>query len=230
MPIIPKLRLDKKILSKLFSLDDPDTYEMALASYLHWNPFVRYIVAWRMQIALRFLGRYEEKKVLDYGCGLGILFLQLTAREGLLYGTDLNIKPASELLAAHGRSDISLFPVAELEQIIDDHIFDVIISLEVLEHVDDLPQTVLLMKNKLKEEGRLIISGPTENRFYGMLRNIAGFTGEYHHRDIYQIVDEIENLGFRITKKRIIPLPKPFDVFAIYEFVRVDTNSRQLDR
>ncbi len=45
MPIIPKLRLDKKILSKLFSLDDPDTYEMALASYLHWNPFVRYIVA-----------------------------------------------------------------------------------------------------------------------------------------------------------------------------------------
>ena len=100
MPIIPKINLNKEVLSELFSLDDPDTYEMALGSYMHWNPFVRFIVAWRMQIALRFLGNYEGKKILDYGCGMGVLFLQLTAKRAQLFGADINIQPASELLAA----------------------------------------------------------------------------------------------------------------------------------
>ena len=221
MPIIPKININKEILSSLFSLDDPDTYEMALASYLHWNPFVRFIVAWRMQIALRFLGSLEGKKILDYGCGLGVFFLQLSPSNDQLFGTDINIRPASELLAAYDRSDVNLFPVPDMEETVEDHTFDAIISLEVLEHVDDLPQTILLIKSKLKENGQLIISGPTENRFYAVLRKIAGFTGEYHHRDIYQIVDEINKLGFGITKKRIIPLPKPFDVFAIYEFKQI---------
>lgn len=225
MHFLPKLIFDKEILSNLFSLDDPDTYEMALASYLHKNPFVRFIVAWRMQIALSYLDRSEENKLLDYGCGLGILFLQLSPSKGQLFGTDLDIVPASKMLVAHGRSDVSLFPVTDLEQSIDDHTFDTIISLEVLEHVDDVKQTILLIKSKLKREGQLIVSGPTENKFYGMLRKIAGFSGEYHHRDIYQIVDDITNTGFRIHKKRIIPLPKPFDVFAIYEFVQDDTYS-----
>mgnify|MGYP001145681696 CR=1 FL=1 len=219
MQLIPKLNYDQEIISSLFSLDDPETYEMALASYLHWNPLVRFIVAWRMQIALRFLGRYKEKKILDYGCGLGILFLQLQAAEGQLFGTDINIEPASQVLAAHQRSDVQLFPVEDFDTTIADQSFDVIISLEVLEHVDDVKQIVLLMKDKLKRDGRLVISGPTENRFYSLLRKIAGFTGEYHHRDIYEIVDEIINCGFKQTGKRIIPLPKPFDVFAIYEFI-----------
>ena len=113
-----------------------------------------------------------------------------------------------------------------MEQEIEDHAFDAIISLEVLEHVDDLRQTILLIKSKLKENGQLIISGPTENRFYAILRKIAGFTGEYHHRDIYQIVDQIEDLGFGITKQRIIPLPKPFDVFAIYEFKQISRTNQ----
>lgn len=225
MAFIPRLRFNKKILTNLFSLDDPDTYEMALASYLHWNPFVRFIVAWRMQIALRFLGQYKEKKVLDYGCGLGILFLQLTPGEALLYGSDLNIEPASKTLAAHDRLEVQLIPVKDLEHMIDENTFDAILSLEVLEHVDDLRQTILLIKRKLKKDGQLIISGPTENRFYAVLRKIAGFTGEYHHRDIYQIVAEIEELGFICTNKRIIPLPKPFDVFVIYKYIQSDPNS-----
>jgi 2-polyprenyl-3-methyl-5-hydroxy-6-metoxy-1,4-benzoquinol methylase len=223
MSIIPRLKFDEKILSDLFSIDDPDTYEMALASYLHKNPFVRIIVAWRMQIALRFLGNYDDKKILDYGCGLGILFLQFIPSKAMLYGTDINIAPASKTLKAHNRSDIDLLLVRTLENDIESNTFDTIISLEVLEHVDDLRATILLLKDKLKKDGKFIISGPTENRFYGLLRRIAGFTGEYHHRDIYQIVSEIENVGFRITKKRVIPLPKPFDVFIIYELIQEDS-------
>ena len=223
MSLIPRLKFDEKILSDLFSIDDPDTYEMALASYLHKNPFVRIIVAWRMQIALRFLGNYDDKKILDYGCGLGILFLQFIPGKAMLYGTDINIAPASKTLKAHNRSDIDLLLVRTLENNIESNTFDTIISLEVLEHVDDLRATILLLKDKLKKDGKFIISGPTENRFYGLLRRIAGFTGEYHHRDIYQIVSEIESAGFRITKKRVIPLPKPFDVFIIYELIQEDS-------
>ena len=225
MSVIPKLRFDERVISELFSLDDPETYEMALASYLHKNPLVRFIVAWRMQIALRFLGDYRDHRILDYGCGLGILFIQLDPGKAMLYGSDINITPASKTLKAHNRSDIELLLVENLEKNIENDTFDAIISLEVLEHVDDLRSTILLLKNKLKKEGKLIISGPTENKFYGILRKIAGFTGEYHHRDIYQIVAEIEDLGFRIKKKRVIPLPKPFDVFIVYELAQKDNNS-----
>lgn len=222
MSIFPTLNIDKKVLTDLFSPDNLVVYEMALQSYLHKNPFVEWIVAWRMQIALRFLGSLEQKIILDYGCGLGILFLQMQDSLNRLYGTDIDIYPAEKVLAGHQRSDVILFPVQELDQKIDDDFLDVIISLEVLEHVDDLQATVLLLESKLNQNGKLIVSGPTENRFYGMLRKIAGFSGEYHKRDIYQIVDQICAIGFNISRKRTIPLPKPLDVFVIYEFVKTD--------
>ncbi len=216
------LKFDKAILAELFSEEDPVTYEMALGSYLHKNPLVGGIVAWRMKLALGFVGDIQGKRILDYGCGLGILFLQLEEGRNQLYGTDLDVLPAGEVLNVHQRKDVELFPLGNIEEYIPDNSLDVITSLEVLEHVDDLLGTVMILKRKLKQGGKLIISGPTENGFYRLLRRIAGFSGEYHHRNIYQIVDLISEKGFVIDRRRTIPLPGPLDVFAIYRFIKTD--------
>lgn len=215
-----RIIIKKELLRKLFSDDDPVTYEMALQSYLHSNPLVGWIVAWRMNIALDLVGPIQGRSLLDYGCGLGVLLLQFPERSAILFGTDLHVDPAEKVLAGHGRDDVTLFTVSEYDHHIQDNSLDVIVSLEVLEHVDDLMSTVQLLYRSLKPGGRLVVSGPSENKFYGILRKIAGFTGEYHHRNIYDIVDQICKQGFKVNRKKTIPLLAPLDVFAIYEFVK----------
>lgn len=216
---LPRIAFDRNLIKELYSLDDPITYEMALPSYFHWNPLIRLIVAWRMQIALDMMGDLQGKTILDYGCGLGILFLQIEPGISRLLGTDLDILPAQQILAAHGREDVGLFPVERVQQSLPDHSLDVITSLEVLEHVGDLAAVVGLFQQKLVPGGRLVVTGPTENVIYGWLRKVAGFRGDYHQRNIYDIRGEITRGGFSVARQRTIPLPKPFDLFVIYEFV-----------
>lgn len=214
-----KLNFNREILINLRKTDYQATYEMALPSYLHSNPFVRWIVAWRMKTAIRLLEIGTDRKILDYGCGLGILFLQLPEGKNEYFGTDLDIRSADEVLSAHGRDDVNLFLVKDIEKNIKDEALDNIITIEVLEHIEDISDTLRLFKRKLKPGGNLIISGPTENMIYALLRKIANFSGEYHIRNIYDITDIIKDEGFVKVEKVTIPFCKPFDVFVIYKFI-----------
>jgi trans-aconitate methyltransferase len=89
-------------------------------------------------------------------------------------------------------------------------------ALDVLEHVDDLPQTLSQLMNLLEPNGQLLVSGPTENILYRIGRKLAGpeYSGAYHERGIGEIKEELKKIA-RIehiaTLYRPIPL---FEVFA----------------
>ena len=64
--------------------------------------------------------------------------------------------------------------------------FELIIALDVLEHVKDLPGTLAQLLRLLQPGGELIVSGPTENALYRFGRRLAGpeYSGDYHERGV----------------------------------------------
>ena len=93
--------------------------------------------------------------------------------------------------------------------------FDLINALDVLEHVDSLHPMLGELLNLLKPGGRLVVSGPTENRLYQIGRKLAGpeYSGEYHMRSIADIRHELTQLT-RI--RQIATLYWPVSLFEVF--------------
>ena len=82
--------------------------------------------------------------------------------------------------------------------------FDTILALDVLEHVDDLDAYIHTFKDLSHENTRVVVSGPTESILYKAGRWLAGFSGDYHIRNIYEIERAFMESGFkRIALKKL---------------------------
>jgi SAM-dependent methyltransferase len=97
--------------------------------------------------------------------------------------------------------------------------FDLIIALDVLEHVHDLPGTLNELLALLKPDGQLIVSGPTENILYHLGRKVAGpeYSGAYHERGIAEIKNELAKTS---TLHPIATLYWPIPLFEIFSAKR----------
>lgn len=204
----------REVLENLYhQLSAEQRDEMAIPSYLHHNPLIRWLITKRMETILQFIDLQKNQTLLDFGCGVGMLFLQLPPQKGRYYGVDLLTWPAKMVLEAHQRTDATIFEADDWTDKIADNSIDCIVALEVLEHVDDVYELSQKFKPKLKTTGKLVICGPTENSLYQLARKIAGFSGDYHNRNIYDIMQDVEKAGFMIKNRTALPLPAPFTLF-----------------
>ena len=210
-----RLHYHRGVLEELYSLLPKAVRdEMAIPSYLHRNPLISWLIARRMRVVIAALDLRGKQSVLDFGCGIGMLLLQLPPHQGTYYGVDLLTWPARKVLEAHGRTDVVLLDAADWLDHVANASLDRIVALEVLEHVDNVSTLAQLFRQKLKIDGKLVICGPTENPIYRIGRRLAGFSGEYHHRDIHQILRDIEAAGFVRETQKGIPLSGPLALFV----------------
>jgi 2-polyprenyl-3-methyl-5-hydroxy-6-metoxy-1,4-benzoquinol methylase len=72
----------------------------------------------------------------------------------------------------------------------------------VLEHIDDPEPVVQKLMALLAPGGKMIVSGPMENLLYKTGRWLAGFSGHYHVRNIYQIEQILAGQGMQKRKNR----------------------------
>ncbi len=94
--------------------------------------------------------------------------------------------------------------------------FDLIVALDVLEHVKDLEGVLASLLRLLSEGGRLVVSGPTENIFYRIGRRLSGpeYTGSYHERGIGEVRRRLEAHA-KVTTIATLYWPVPlFEIFA----------------
>jgi 2-polyprenyl-3-methyl-5-hydroxy-6-metoxy-1,4-benzoquinol methylase len=94
--------------------------------------------------------------------------------------------------------------------------YDLVIALDVLEHVKDLSRTLNELLALLKQGGQLIVSGPTENILYRLGRKVAGpeYSGAYHERGIAEIKTELMHIS-RIEPIATLYWPVPlFEIFV----------------
>lgn len=191
--------------------------QTAIPAYLHRNPLVGWIIKRRFKKVVQMLELSGGERVLDFGCGTGILFFYLQSKSIRYTGTDIDLTPARYLLVRH-RKEIQLIELERLFGDDFDDLYERIVAIEVLEHVEDPGRLLKHLKQKLTPDGLLVITGPTENPFYRLCRRIAGFSGTYHRRNIDNVIQIAEASGLVPRHSVVIPIPGPCALFKLVAF------------
>jgi len=180
-----------------------DIDEMAIPSHLHPNPLIRWLMWERYKVIARISRLEKDTKVLEFGCGAGLFLPTLAYNCQEVYAIDLFPQFAKRLTS---RRNLAIKYLDDLSSL-PEHYLDLVIAADVLEHFDNPSSVLKTMHQKLKPEGKLVISGPTENIAYKIGRIFSGFAdkGDYHFTNISQLVKVIDR--FRFKKEQIIKLP-----------------------
>ncbi len=198
-------------------ISDHDKDEMAIPSYLHWNPLIRWLMWRRYEAIAQLAGFLKDMTVLEFGCGVGLFLPELHQQCGQVYAIDLFPEFAKRLNQKFGLNVHFIHDLSE----ISDHSLDLIIAADVLEHLEanELAQYLKTFAKKLRRSGRLIVSGPTENFVYKIGRFLAGFSGkgDYHHTNVNHLIDRISQT-FELRRTHYLPFRFPPFLFKICEF------------
>lgn len=213
-----KFKLDTLLsLNNIKSKYQPgDLDEQAIPAYLNPNPLAQWLFWQRIWVCVKHLPNTENGKVLDFGCGSGILLPILNEKFKHVVGVDVVTEPALQHLKQMKEigwkyDNINIYNDIKTTCISDDY-FDFILALDVLEHVENLEELLKILHSKLKKDGILLISGPTENLLYKIGRLITGYSGHYHIRNIYDIRKSMQQLfNVTVVKKLVFP----FNLFLI---------------
>ena len=87
--------------------------------------------------------------------------------------------------------------------------YNLIFALDSLEHNENFEDILSTLQLALRDDGLLVLSGPTENRLYKLGRTLSGFDGHYHHTTIYDIERAAETILTRVdgaTGPLVFPL------------------------
>lgn len=188
--------------------------ELAIPSYTHRNPLLRFLVWERLAVALEWLDAVclSPSTVMDFGCGIGPLFLAFARRGHRVIACDIRPDAAQAGTAASGLADTTIVDARDGLGSVPDDSVDAVLALEVLEHVNNVAPLAAEFRRILRPRGALLCSLPTENLWYRMGRRLAGFSGSYHRHDTRAVVDLLSSV---LNTRKIAQL---YPILPFYRF------------
>lgn len=157
--------------------------------------------------------------MLDAGCGSGLLLDLLAETTGRqkLSGIDLN--PNIMKLRSRG-FDVQLADIRRMP--FESGSFATVFCLDILEHIEDLQETLSEIHRVLEPEGSLIVSIPLETAFYRFCRLILKGTTSMedgpgagrHYWDGKGLLAELRS-RFDLVQTVSLPIPGPAALFQI---------------
>jgi SAM-dependent methyltransferase len=132
----------------------------------------------RLEMILDAAGERAGKRVFEDGCGIGSYLARLSSDNNFAVGMDIEFERAQD---ARIKSPRVLCGVGEHLPFPEDS-FDLILSHEVLEHVQDDQAAINEIVRTLKPGGRLVLFCP--NRGYGFETHGIYLNGKYHFGNI----------------------------------------------
>ncbi len=194
--------------------------ESAFPAYVHPNPFINSLFWKRIHIAINYIERMKPfDLILDFGAGSGVLlpFLGQVGKKVIAFDSDP--APLMKMKKYFQFPDtISIAAINDFQLENGQHaVFDLIVALDVLEHIDNINQTAKWLYNLLKAGGQILFSGPTENSIYRIGRKIAGprFSGNYHKNNINDVKNAFRLIADIKHINALYPVVTFFDFYTI---------------
>jgi methionine biosynthesis protein MetW len=121
----------------------------------------------------KLLGRFECERILDIGCGTGIIGASLLKNHGCeVYGLD-NDEKALRLAAKRGLA-VKMLDIEKENFPYPSEFFNVVIFSEVIEHITEYHHVLDEVYRVLEKNGVLILSTPNLNSGANILKIVAG--------------------------------------------------------
>ncbi len=192
--------------------------EAALPAYAHKNPLIDYLFWQRVKVAANYANENGSgRKVLDFGCGSGVLSYLLAEQGYAVTACDIEFRPLQLVKEEIDfPTGITFLAGDILSMDLPKGSFDAIFALDVLEHIENLEAYIIRFNELLIPNGSIIVSGPTENILYKIGRSLAGnrFTGDYHVTNIAKIKAKFKLFNKVTTIKKLLFPVVLFEVFV----------------
>lgn len=181
--------------------------ESCIPSYVHGNKAAAWVAWQRTRAAAKLYERYAPPgPILDFGAATGEVG-HLIVKRG-----PYHIVEQDDLLAA-ACNEWQDARRTTLKQA-DRGSFAAMFALDSLEHNENIPELVAQLMPLLRDDGIFILSGPTESGFYKLGRKLAGFSGHYHHSNIYDIEGIVAKHCTMLEARHVPVFPTLFRVTA----------------
>jgi ubiquinone/menaquinone biosynthesis C-methylase UbiE len=177
--------------------------------------FFSYFFNRRLEIILDSLNKYDHAKILDVGCGPGMMAEYAIEKKFEFFGIDISEKMIEECINNFGHANCTHFSVGKLQKLeFSDSSFDVVLCMGALEYVerDEIEDALAEMIRVLKPDGQIIMSLMNKNSFFAWHRRLKG-----------KILKRIKGRDFQAESYD--EFSKPFEENSI----RALLNSKQLN-
>ena len=189
----------------------------------HDRSFLVRELFWRRLDALLGLSRAPARnRVLDFGGGNGVLAPTLSRLYREVVCVDLRTEMAEEIARSEQLPNVTARAgdIATLGLPADS--FDTVVAADVLEHIIDLDALARELKRVLVPGGELLVSAPSENRFYELGRRVFRYTKPDDHYHAAGFVETTIARHLPRAQRRYFPVNiAPLAVFSLGRFVKL---------
>ncbi len=165
-------------------------------------------------------GNRKNLKILDAGCGTGFNFDALTGF-GDVYGADLS----ANALKQAKRSKYAKLLLKDVNKLDYENYFDVIIAVEIIEHIKEDFKVIQNFKKYLKPGGILIITTPAFMFLWSSDDEISHHIRRYSKKRLAQIVHRSGLLPSYIGFRYFFMFIPAFLIFMFQNLGKKRTNS-----
>jgi SAM-dependent methyltransferase len=147
----------------------------------------------RHWFVLRLVEKISFDSFLEIGVGNGV-FLRKLAQKGYR-GKGIDISDEAATISSEALKGYKSVTVEKEDFFETKNKFDLILMLQVLEHIKDDLSALLRIKQLIDEDGYLIFSVPAHKKKWGFLDLVGGHYRRYEKQEIISLLDKA---GFRI--------------------------------
>jgi ubiquinone/menaquinone biosynthesis C-methylase UbiE len=193
-----KVNIPKKENIFVTSYEDPAVF--------YYKPFVRRFYLRRLEMAIDLLDDKKKVNVLEIGYGCGVFLPELSKRFSNVYAIDshLNAKGVSEMLTKEGVSS-HLLTADVFNLPFKNDVFDCIIVLSVLEHLNNLIQAIREIKRTANENAQIIFGIPAENWFMKTSFRLLGYKIDDLHVSSHDRIKKAIEMELKVEKLKRFP-------------------------
>lgn len=150
----------------------------------------------RRMVEKYFPNNPTKLRILEIGCGTGEITSRLSAY-GEVLGVDVS-NEAIKICQSRGIPNVVFGDINSLDLSKHESMFDLILALDVLEHIQDDLETMRRVKYMLKPDGYFFVNVPAHKFLWSEHDEALHHKRRYHS---LEIMGKLQDTGFKIMKK-----------------------------